>query len=108
MGFGKTIKGRMRFFFKGKLRCRLFSLCWLKNLFPNQCVKEHLLFRQYGTHKFYKVLPSSTKNSDDIHPTNTASAFQIRLPKTMYLRNKYEVVLAEMTYPHTWSTFNYV
>ena len=54
------------------------------------------------------VLPSSTKNSDDIHPTNTASAFQIRLQCKMYLRNKYEVALAEMTYLHTWSTFNYV
>ena len=31
MGVGKTIKGRMQFFFKGKLRCRLLCLCWLKN-----------------------------------------------------------------------------
>jgi len=55
---------------------------------------------------FYMVLPSSTKNSDDLHPTNTASSFQIRLPKTIHLRNKYEVALAEIVYPHTWLTFN--
>ena len=58
--------------------------------------------------RYYMVSPSSTKNSDDIHPTNTASAFQIQLPKIIYLRNKYEVALAEIAYPHTWSTFNYI
>ena len=55
---------------------------------------------------FYMILPSSTKSSDDIYPNNTASAFHIRLPKTMYLKNKYEVALAEIMYPHTWPTFN--
>ena len=34
--------------------------------------------------------------------------FQIRLPKTIYLRNKYEVALAEIAYPHKLSTFNYI
>lgn len=41
-----------------------------------------------------------------MYPRNTASAFQIRLPKTLYLKNKYEVALAEIMYPHTWPTFN--
>ena len=52
------------------------------------------------------ILPSSTKNSDDIYPNNTVSAFHIRRSKTMYLTNKYEVALAEIMYPHTWPTFN--
>lgn len=56
---------------------------------------------------FYMILPSSTKSSDDIYPKNTASAFRIRLPKTIYLNNKYEVALAEITYPHSWPTFNF-
>ena len=55
---------------------------------------------------FYMTLPSSTRSGDDMYPKNTASAFQVRLPKTMYLKNKYEVALAEIMYPHTWSTFN--
>lgn len=50
---------------------------------------------------FYMILPSSTNKTG-----NTASAYQVPLPKTIYLRNKYEVALAEITYPHTWSTFN--
>lgn len=41
----------------------------------------------------------------DIYPNNTASSFQIRLPRTMYLKTKYEVALAEIHYPHSWSTF---
>ena len=52
---------------------------------------------------FYVTLPSNA--SMDIYPDNTASVFQIRMPKTMYLRNKYEVALAEIQYPHTWPTF---
>ena len=36
---------------------------------------------------------------------NTACCYQIRLPRTFYLKGKYEVALAEIQYPHTWETF---
>lgn len=52
---------------------------------------------------FYLILPSNA--SMDIYPKNTSSTFQIRLPRTMYLKTQYEVALAEIHYPHTWSTF---
>ena len=52
---------------------------------------------------FYLTLPSNA--SKDIYPNNTASVYQIRLPRTMYLGNNYEVGLAEIQYPHTWPTF---
>ena len=52
---------------------------------------------------FYVTLPSNA--SMDVYPDNTAAAYKIRMPKTMYLRNKYEVALAEIQYPHTWTTF---
>ena len=51
---------------------------------------------------FYLTLPSNA--SMDIYPDNTASTFQIRLPRTMYLKNQYEVALAEIHYSHSWST----
>jgi len=40
----------------------------------------------------------------DIHPTNTQSSFKVRLPRTMYLNNTYEVGLAEIHYPTSWRT----
>lgn len=55
---------------------------------------------------FYMTLPSSTRSSDVMYPDNSASAFRIQLPKTIHLKNKYEVALAEISYPHTWSTFH--
>ena len=54
---------------------------------------------------FYMTLPSSTRNSNELYPKNSASSFTIQLPKTIYLKNKYEVALMEITYPHTWATF---
>jgi len=53
---------------------------------------------------FYLTLPSNA--SSDIYPGNSAASFQIRLPRTMYLKNKYEIALAEIQYPHTWDTFS--
>lgn len=53
---------------------------------------------------FYITLPSNA--SMDYYSNNTASCYQIRLPRTLYLKGKYEVALAEIQYPHTWSTFN--
>ena len=55
---------------------------------------------------FYMTLPSSTYSSDSMYPNNTASSFRITLPKTIYLRHKYEVALVEILYPHTWNTFH--
>ena len=54
------------------------------------------------TTSFYITLPSNA--SMDYYPTNKASCYQIRLPRTLYLKGKYEVALAEIQYPHTWTT----
>ena len=51
---------------------------------------------------FYITLPSNA--SMDYYSNNTASAYQIRMPRTFYLKGKYEVALAEIQYPHTWAT----
>ena len=56
---------------------------------------------------FYMTLPSSTRNSDEMYPDNSASSFRIQLPKTIHLKNKYEVALVEIIYPHTWATFHH-
>lgn len=42
----------------------------------------------------------------DYYSNNTPSCYQIHLPRTLYLKGKYEVALAEIQYPHTWETFN--
>ena len=52
---------------------------------------------------FYITLPSNA--SMDYYSKNTACCYQIRLPRTFYLKGKYEVGLAEIQYPHTWETF---
>ena len=52
---------------------------------------------------FYITLPSNA--SMDCYSKNTANCYQIRLPRTFYLKGKYEVALAEIHYPHTWETF---
>jgi len=41
----------------------------------------------------------------DIHPDNTQSAFQVRLPKTLHLGHPFEVALVEVQYPVSWKTF---
>ena len=48
---------------------------------------------------FYITLPSNA--SMDYYSKNTACCYQIRLPRTFYLKGKYEVALAEIQYPHT-------
>lgn len=53
---------------------------------------------------FYITLPSNA--SMEYYSNNTASCYQIRLPRTIYLKGRYEVALAEIQYPHTWETFN--
>ncbi len=52
---------------------------------------------------FYVTLPSNA--SMNIYPKNTQASFQIRLPRTLYLKHSYEVALAEIQYPITWRTF---
>ena len=52
---------------------------------------------------FYITLPSNARI--DYYSENTASCYQIRLPRTFYLKGKYEVALAEIQYPHTWEIF---
>lgn len=42
----------------------------------------------------------------DIYPDNKKSNYKVRLPRTLYLKNKYEVALVEMEYPITWETFS--
>ena len=51
---------------------------------------------------FYITLPSNA--SIDSFSKNTASCYHIRLPRTFYLKGKYEMALAEIQYPHTWET----
>ena len=51
---------------------------------------------------FYITLPSNA--SMDYYSNNTACCYQIRMPRTFYLKGKYEVGLAEIQYPHTWAT----
>ena len=53
---------------------------------------------------FYVTLPSNA--SMDVYPDNTASTYTIHMPKTIYLKETYEVGLAEIQYPHSWRTFN--
>ncbi len=40
----------------------------------------------------------------DYYSSNSASSYQIRMPRTFYLKGKYEVALAEIQYPHSWTT----
>ena len=40
----------------------------------------------------------------DFYPNNTASNYTIHMPRTFYLQGKYEVGLAEIQYPHTWTS----
>ena len=41
----------------------------------------------------------------DVFPGNTLSSYKINLPKTLYLKQDYEVALAEIHYPVSWRTF---
>jgi hypothetical protein len=54
---------------------------------------------------FYITLQNNVSKENFFH-NNTASEFKVRLPRTLYLRGKYEVALVEIQYPHTWQTFN--
>ena len=54
---------------------------------------------------FYITLPSNA--SMDVYPDNSASTYTIRMPKTLYLKDEYEVGLAEIQYPHSWHTFKH-
>ena len=51
---------------------------------------------------FYITLPSNA--SMEYYSNNKASNYQIRMPRTFYLKGKFEVALAEIQYPHTWTT----
>ena len=56
------------------------------------------------TRSFYITLPSNSNM--DIYPGNKKSNYKVRLPRTLYLKNKYEVALVEIEYPITWDTFS--
>ena len=49
---------------------------------------------------FYLTCPSNA--SMIFYPTNKQSSFKINLPKRLYLHGKYEVGLAEISYPVSW------
>ena len=68
------------------------------------CNKQTAAVADYSmeSSSFYITLPSNA--STDYYPDNKASTYQIRMPRTMYLSGNYEVALAEIQYPHTWST----
>lgn len=52
---------------------------------------------------FYVLCPSNA--SMELYSDNTPGYFRINLPKRLKLRGRYEVGLAEITYPVTWDTF---
>ena len=64
---------------------------------PSTCT-YHLVVMESTS--FYITLPSNA--SKEYYSNNTASVYQIRMPRTFYLKGKYEVALAEIQYPHTW------
>lgn len=47
---------------------------------------------------FYLTLPSNTNIVD-----NKTCKFSVRLPRTIYLRGKWEVALVEIQYPYSWN-----
>ena len=51
---------------------------------------------------FYITLPSNT--SLDVYPSNTLTKYTVRLPRTLYMKEGYEVALAEIMYPVSWQT----
>ena len=48
----------------------------------------------------YVTLPSNS--SMQYFPDNKTSNFVTKLPRTLQLDGEWEVVLAEIDYPHTW------
>ena len=55
---------------------------------------------------FYLLCPSNA--SMNLYSDNTPGAFRINLPKRIKLRGRYEVGLAEISYPMTFDTFDKV
>lgn len=60
---------------------------------------------------FYMVLPSNVRRNDDVE--NKTSRYLTPLPKPLELnKNKWEVALAEFSYPHSWynvtSEYSYI
>ena len=55
---------------------------------------------------FYIICPSNA--SMNLYSDNKPGVFRINLPKRIKLRGRYEVGLAEITYPITFDTFNSV
>ena len=53
-----------------------------------------------NTSNFYVVLPSN--GSKQFFPTNTASVFKTHIQEPYQLEGKWEVALAEISYPMTW------
>ena len=52
--------------------------------------------------EFYVTLPSNA--SLDVYPNNTLTKYTVRLPRTLYMKEGYEVALAEIMYPVSWLT----
>ena len=55
---------------------------------------------------FYITLPSNA--SLDVYPNNTLTKYTVRLPRTLYLKEGYEVALAEIMYPVSWETLRHI
>ena len=54
------------------------------------------------SNEFYVTLPSNA--SLDVYPNNTLTKYTVRLPRTLYMKEGYEVALAEIMYPVLWLT----
>ena len=52
--------------------------------------------------EFYITLPSNA--SLDVYPNNTLTKYAVQLPRTLYVKDRYEVALAEIMYPVSWQT----
>ncbi len=52
--------------------------------------------------QFYLTLPSNSSMA--YFPNNTVANFRVRLAETIVLPGQWEVALAGLHYPHTWTT----
>ena len=79
----------------------------IKILITEALVREKRKIEPIGWESFIQSITAISQYHflRNIYPGNTASSFQIRYQKTMYLKNKYEIALAEIQYSHTWETF---
>ena len=55
--------------------------------------------------QFYLTLPSNSSMA--YFPNNTVANFRVRLAETIVLPGQWEVALAGLHYPHTWTTLRH-